>query len=190
MDVATAIRQRRSIRQFQQRPVDVELLIEMVSLARLHTSAGNRQPIRYAIIAAHMRDVVFSHLRWAAYLPEYKVLPDKRPGAYILIMANQEAGRYSLFEAGAAATNLMLAAQEMGLSSCCLGIANQRELCQSLMLPEKQEIIAAIAIGYPACNSRIVPFIDSVRYYQDDNGDFCVPKLDAKELIIYSDMSK
>ena len=190
MDVATAIRQRRSIRQFKQHPVNAEMLLEMIELARLHTSAANRQPIRYAIIAAQKREIVFSYLRWAAYLPEYEVLPEHRPEAYILIMADQEAGKYSLFEAGASATNLMLAAQEMGLSSCCLGITNQKDLCKELMLPKEQEIIVAIAIGYPACQSKIVPYQGSVQYYQDANGVFCVPKIDATELIIYADMPK
>lgn len=51
MQVQEAIRTRRSIRRFQDRPVDGETLKKLVDLARLHASGGNMQPLRYAVIA-------------------------------------------------------------------------------------------------------------------------------------------
>ncbi|MGI6739376.1 MAG: nitroreductase family protein [Christensenellales bacterium] len=190
MEVSTAIRQRRSIRRFQQHSVETYQLMELINLARFHTSVANRQPIRYAVIAGEKRDVVFSELRWATYLPDFKILSEQQPEAYILIMADQEAGKYGMFEAGAAATNLMLAAEEMGLSTCCLGVPNQKKLSRALELPQKQEIIVVIAIGYAACHSRTVPYEGDVRYFVDENGDFYVPKIDMKDLVLYIDLPK
>lgn len=188
MDVLTAIRQRRSIRKFRNIPVEPQLLTDLVDLARLHTSAANRQSIRYAIIAGEKRDAVFSCLRWAAYLPDFQILPEERPAAYILILTDTPAGKFNSFEAGAAATTLMVAAQEFGLSTCCLGIADHVMLRQLLQLPESKEVIVAIAIGYGSLGSQIVPYQGNIRYYTDKKGDFLVPKLGVNDLVIYSDL--
>lgn len=188
MDVLTAIRQRRSIRKFWNIPVEPQLLTNLVDLARLHTSAANRQPIRYAIIGGEKRNAVFSCLHWAAYLRDFEILPEQRPAAYILLLTEAPAGKFAAFEAGAAATNMMLAAQEFGLSSCCLGIADRTALQLSLRIPYSTEVIAAIAIGYGAHSSRTVPYQGSVRYTVDENGDFLVPKLTVNDVIIYSDL--
>jgi hypothetical protein len=47
-----------------------------------------------------------------------------------------------------------------------------------------------IAIGYAACHSRTVPYEGDVRYFVDENGDFYVPKIDMKDLVLYIDLPK
>lgn len=190
MDVLSAIHQRRSIRKFQNHEVAVKTLLRLVSLARLHASAANRQPIRYALIAEDKRDILFSCLRWAAYLPDFEILPEQRPAAYILVLTEESAGNFIAFEAGAAATNIMLAAQEFGLSTCCLGIADSETLERSLEIPKPYKPMVVIALGYGEHCSQAVPYNGSCRYYTDENGNFSVPKIDAKDLLVYADLSE
>ena len=75
MHVNDAIRQRRSIRLFQDTPVPKEILLEMADLARLYPSAGNMQPLRYAVVTQEpIRSRIFDCLYWAKYLPDYQIL--------------------------------------------------------------------------------------------------------------------
>ena len=127
-------------------------------------------------------------MRWAAYLPDFEILPEQRPAAYILVLTEESARKFTAFEAGAAATNIMLAAEEFGLSTCCLGIADTETLERSLEIPKPYKPMVAIALGFGAHCSRLVAFNGSYRYYPDKSGDFAVPKIDAKDLILYTDL--
>ena len=49
LTVAEAVRQRRSIRSFQRKPVSDEMVLEMLEAARLAPSASNSQPWRYVV---------------------------------------------------------------------------------------------------------------------------------------------
>ena len=49
MDINTAIMQRRSIRRFQRKPIEKQVLLDMIALSRLYASGGNLQPIRYVL---------------------------------------------------------------------------------------------------------------------------------------------
>ena len=89
MDVDTAIRQRRTIRRFQNRPVEPALLRELVDLARLHASGGNLQPLRYAVVSKRaLLGEVFDCFSWAMYLPDFVISEAQRPQAYILLLSD------------------------------------------------------------------------------------------------------
>lgn len=186
MHVNDAIRQRRSIRLFQDTPVPKEILLEMADLARLYPSAGNMQPLRYAVVTQEpIRSRIFDCLYWAKYLPDYQIPEDGRPQAYIVILGNRERCD---FDAGAAAMGLLLSAKEAGLEGCCLGIGEKAAVRQTLGLDDTLYPICAIALGYGAQKSVEAPYEDSFRYYRDEAGNFHVPKRSLEEVLIYSDL--
>lgn len=184
MEILEAIEKRRSIRRFQSKEIDIQILSKLVSLAALHTSAANRQPLRFAILTSENRESVHECFQWASSVKNFKISNGQRPRAYILILSEIKSDEFVYFEAGAAATNIMLAALQFNLSSCCLGVANQEQLAQILPTLNRFEIICAIALGYPDQRSVIVPYEGSNRYYQDSKGDMCVPKKDFQDLIL------
>ena len=188
MDMLTAIQERRSIRKFMNKPVDAQIMLKLIRLSRLYPSAGNRQSIRFGVIAGEQRNEVFHCLKWAAYLPDFEILPSQRPAAYIFLLTREGVDRFVPFEAGAAAATLMLAAQAYGLSTCCLGIADDNKVRKILNLPHPYEPIVTIAIGYGEQHGYVTEYQNSCRYYLDDNGNICVPKIDADKLIICSDL--
>ena len=186
MNVSEAIRQRRSIRLFRNEPVPKEVLLELADLARLYPSAGNMQPLRYAVVAQEpVRSQIFDCLYWAKYLPDFQIPEEKRPRAYIVILGNRERCD---FDAGAAAMGLLLAAKEAGLESCWLGIGEKDAVRQVLGLDEGLIPVCAIALGYGAQESVEVPYAGSIRYYRDDAGKVYVPKYSAEEVLAYSDV--
>ena len=186
MDVKTAILNRRSIRKFQPKSVDPAILKELIDLARFHATGGNLQPLRFGLIAGEqLRNDVFALLKWAMYLPEFTVSAEEQPGGYIVLFSDKE--KNPGFELGAASTTIMLAAESYGLGTCCLGAFSAPKLAELLQLPENLKPELVIALGYPAHESKAVPFTGNIKYTMDEKGDFSVPKLSLSEVLVYSD---
>ena len=156
MDIKTAITQRRTIRRFQNKAIDEQVLRNIIALSRLYASGANMQPIRYIAVTNQNRlDSVFATLRWAAYLPEFRIEYDSRPMAYIILTSDKSNCQFDL---GAAATTLMLAAEGEGLATCCLGSFDRSKLRKILLMKDGQEPLLVVALGYPAQTSRIVEY--------------------------------
>lgn len=188
MEVSQAILHRRSIRTFLPDPVPAKVLFHLVELSRLYASGANLQPVRYAVVtSAALRQSIFSQLKWAAYLPEFSPAPEQQPPAYILLLRDCNVSRECRFELGAAATNLMLAAQEQGLSTCCLGSFSPAQLTKLLGLAPQYVPELILAVGYGAGQSHAVPMDQSVQYRLDRHGELLVPKLATDRVIVYSD---
>ena len=184
MDIKTAITQRRTIRRFQNKPVDSDVLKELVKLSRLYASGGNLQPIRYAVVTnKELLDSVFDTLKWAAYLPGFEIKEEEQPMAYIVLTCDTNVKKNAQFDLGAASTTLMLAAESYGLSTCCLASFDRAKVTSLLELPENLEVLLVIAIGYPAQKSRVVDMVDDVKYFEDENGCLCVPKHTLEEVM-------
>ena len=194
MDTYKAILNRRSIRNFQKRAIDLNLLKRMVSAARLAPSAANMQPLEFFIVTEEILcDEVFKHLKWAGYIsPKGNPKPGQEPVAYIVVLINKRkvsrpvlkrdetAIRYSfkpdLRDVGAACQSILLLAQSYKIASCWLGVVNKPGIRKDLQLPKHLEVDSVIALGYPKMRSRIVTPTKSIQYYLDKQGTLCVPK--------------
>lgn len=186
MNVEKAILQRRSIRRFQPKPIPDEQLLKLCDLGRLYASGGNLQKIRYVIVSREpMKSRLYALLRWAAYLPDFRIAEDQHPAAYIILVG--KAGEKTDFDAGAAATTVMLAAEELGLASCCLGAIDRPAIASLLNLPETDSALYVLALGYADERSTEAPYSGSVRYFEDEAGVLHVPKHSLSEVLIQTD---
>ena len=184
MDIKSAIVHRRTIRRFTQEKITEENLLELINLSRLYASGGNLQPIRYiAVLSQQLVDDIFPTLRWSAYLPGFEIKEEHRPTAYIVLTADGCAKKNCQFDLGAAATTLMLAAEDYGIGTCCLASFNRTAIIDLLNVPGDQEPLLVIALGYPAQESRAVDCTGDIKYYEDDNGCLCVPKRCLKDIV-------
>ena len=185
MDVCQAIAKRRSIRKFHNRTIPPAVLERIVDLARYYPTPANLQPLRFIVTtnAGHCA-CVFSCLKWGGYLERYRIEPQNRPTAYILVLADPKLAASSAFSAGAAATELMLAAQAQGIASCCLTPARTGPIEASFSLdPNRLNLLCVIALGYGAQESQVVDQEDTPRYRLDDSGNLVVPKLRTEEIV-------
>ena len=188
MTTTDAMLQRRSIRKFLPKEIPYPALKNIVELARLYPSGGNLQPLRFAILSAkELTDALFEDLRWAMYLPDYTIEETEKPTAYIVILRDEAIKKNCDYDVGAASTMVMLAATEQGLASCPIGNFHAGRLSQLLNLPQSIQPELVIALGYPAQESRVIPMADSVRYTQNENGDFLVPKWSTEEVLVFTD---
>ena len=186
MNVENAILQRRSIRRFLPKAVPDEMLLKLCDLGRLYASGGNLQKIRYAIVSKEpTKSRIYRALRWAAYLPGFPIAENQHPAAYLILVGKE--GEKTDFDAGAAATTVMLAAEEMGLSSCCLGAIDREAIASVLSLPETERVLYVLALGYADEKSVAEPYTDTVRYSEDGEGVLHVPKYSLREVLISTD---
>lgn len=186
MQTLKAMEKRRSIRKFCAEPVPVSVLKEIVEVARLYPSGGNLQPVRFGIVTAKaLTDAVFEDLKWAMYLPGYTIGENERPTAYIVLLRDAVVKKKCDYDIGAASTMVMVAAADKGLASCPIGNFSAANLQALLSLSGNLQPELVIALGYPAQESRVVPMADTVRYTQDAQGDFLVPKWSSEEVLVF-----
>ncbi len=186
MNTLDAMRLRRSIRKFHPKPVPAEQLREIVEVSRLYPSGGNHQPIRFGLVTApELADAVFAQLRWAMYLPDYQIAENQRPTAYIVLLRDTAVRRSCDYDVGAASTMVMLAATEKGLSTCPIANFSAPKLSALLELPESLHPELVFAVGYGAQESRVVPMEDTLRYTQDEAGNFLVPKRSVEDILVF-----
>lgn len=188
MHTFDAMLQRRSIRKFRPEPIPADCLKEIVEISRLYPSGGNLQPVRFAIVSSPaLCDWIFTDLRWAMYLPDYTIAEEERPAAYIVLLRDETVKKKCDYDIGAASTMVMLAAADKGLASCPIGNFHAGRLSALLNLPESIKPELVIALGYPAQESRVVPLEDSIRYTQDADGNFLVPKWNTEDVLAFTD---
>lgn len=145
---------RRSVRRYQPRPVADEHLKNILQAAMAAPSACAKDPWQFHVLKNDA-------LRRAAadLLPNGRFLAQAPSGMVVCGDLRRAQGgelSYLIQDCAAAIENLLLAANQLGLGACWLGVHPRTErvnaLRQLLKQPDDVIPIAAIAIGWPAEN--------------------------------------
>ena len=180
----------RSIRRFyEDTPVSLKALRELVDLARLTPSGANLQPLKYAVSKDKaLNEKIFSTLAWAGYLKDWVGLyPGERPGGYIIILGDKEVSATFGCDHGIAAQTICLGAAEMGLGACMIGSIKRQELLEIVGIPgERYDILLVIALGKPRerIELEIVTEPARIEYYRDENEVHHVPKRRLEDVLL------
>jgi nitroreductase len=179
----------RSYRRFYQDiPVSLETLKELVDLARLSGSGANKQPLKYVLSCdPAMNARIFPELAWAGYLKDWPG-PEagERPAAYVIILGDKTVSQTFGCDHGIAAQSILLGAVELGLGGCIIGSIRKAELSRSLAIPAEYEILLVIALGKPketVVLEAVGPDGD-IRYWRDEQAIHHVPKRSLGEIIV------
>lgn len=182
------IAKNRSYRRFYQDvPVSIEVLKDLIELARLSPSAANRQPLKYILsnkLETNLK--IFSCLSWASYLTDWPGPEEgERPPAYIVMLGDSRITDNYFCDYGIAAQSILLGAVEKGLGGCIFGSVNREKLREKLKIPSYYDILQVIAIGKPKETVVIETALNGeIKYWRDENGVHHVPKRPLDELII------
>jgi len=184
-EIYRIILKRRSIRRFNQKPIKLDILKKFVNAARLAPSAANLQPLEFLVVNdKDLCSKVFEALNWAGYIkPEWFPNENERPTAYIIILVKDSKNIWYLRDVSFATSNIVLCAEGEGLASCILCNIDKEKIRESLKIPEQIIIDSVIALGYGAEQSIVEDFVDSVKYYRDENQVLHVPKRKLKDII-------
>ena len=193
--IADLVQANRSCRRFyEDQPVDVKTLEELVNLARLSASGANLQPLKYILSCQpEINAKIFSCLGWAAYLKDWPGPdPGERPSAYIVILGDATISKDFGVDHGIAGQSALLGAREKGLAGCMIATVNRNRLRDILAIEAHLQILLVLAIGKPREEAVIetVGPDDSIRYWRDAEGVHHVPKRRLREIIVASHASK
>ena len=187
MRVTEAIILRRTKRKYLNKKVEFEKLKELIEYARFTPLGANLQALKYAIINdEELVEKVFSFTKWSGYHPEDAPDISEQPPSYIAILGDKKIKPSENFEidAGAAGATILLAAEDMGLSSCWLGAINREEISKLLGLSDNLSLLYLIALGYSDQKARAVLLESDIKYYTDEDGVLNVPKRSLDEILI------
>ena len=159
-EVVDAIMARRSVRKYLDKPVEHEKLAIVAKCGIYAPNALNRQ--EWAVRVVENGDFIKGttelflreHPNIAEKDPEFKNMYRNAPN--IIVVAIPKDDSFGAVNAGLMGENMMLAAQSLGLGTCCLGSAaaflNTCEACApfvaQLNLPDNYTICYVLAIGY------------------------------------------
>ncbi len=159
MNTLESIRTRRSVRKFTEQPVPHEVLEEIIADAAYAPSWKNTQISRYiaiegreAIDALAAKYAAFNAgtLSTAPLLIAQTCIKNRsgyeRDGSF----STDRGDGWQMYDCGIAAQTFCLAAHERGLGTVIMGIFDRPALETYLKVPENQELVALIAVGYPA----------------------------------------
>lgn len=161
--VVDAIEARRSIRAYKDQPVEREKLQKLAEYGVMAPSAMNRQEWELRIVdskewidnctAAYLKAVEGTDKAKYMLTPTFKNIFRNAP-AVIFVAAPE--GTFSDVNIGMLGENIMLAATELGLGTCCLGSVlpmfaepAMTEYASSLGFSEGYNLRFALAVGYP-----------------------------------------
>lgn len=160
MTVKECILTRRSVRKFKDTPVDHALLEEIIRVASYYPSWKHTQIARFIAVEGELKDRIADEC-FSEY-PYNGVIAKGAPMLIALCMVTKRSGferdgsystwregSWQMFDAGIAAHSFCLTCHDNGLGSVVLGIFDQEPISALLEIPEGQELVALIPIGYP-----------------------------------------
>ena len=179
----------RSYRRFDESVnIPHDTLVQLVELARLSASGANRQPLKFMLSSDPQKNaIIFPHLAWAGYLTDWPGPEEgERPSAYILILGDTEISKNVGCDHGIAAQSMLLGAVELGFGGCMIASIKRQELQHALGLPDRYEILLALALGKPKETIVIETAAadGDIKYWRDAQGVHHVPKRALDELIL------
>lgn len=187
MPIIEKMQSRRTYRRFEQKAVPQNVVEDIVEAVRLSSCGANRQAVRLVVIqnpetVAKVQPLV----KWAAYLPPEQGTPkaDELPTLYVAVLQDTSIPGDLNTDTGIALANMTMAAWDSGIGSCIMGAINRPALTELLDIKEPEKLAFMVAFGYPTHKSYVVPLTEetSVKYYLDENRDYCVPKRSKEEI--------
>lgn len=148
MDILEIIKTRRSIRRFLDRTIPDDLVEKILEAGRWAPSGLNNQPWRFAVVAdPGLKEGLSKLTRYSRIV--------QGAGVLIPVFLNNAESYHRIKDAqaiGACLQNMLLEAHSMGLGAVWLGeiIKSDREIRNLLGLGDELELMAVLAIGYPA----------------------------------------
>src|SRR5215510_3779320 len=144
MNVYEAVRSKRAIRQFQEKPLPDEVVQQILNAGRLSQSSKNTQPWQFIAIRDRATLEALSKTgTWAGHLAGAAL------GVVILTTDPGEKFQ-TMFDAGQTAAYMQLAAWELGIGSCIASIYEGEQARGILHFPVEWFLHIAISFGYPA----------------------------------------
>ncbi len=148
MELIEVIKKRRSIRAYEETPVEKEKLLQVLEAGRLAPSSLNEQ--EWKLVVVQSREII--EKLYHACLEEAYVKE-----APVIIAACGTKPDYAMrcgqraypIDVSIAVTHMILRAADLGLGTCWLGSFYEDKVKRALGIPEQIRVVAVVTLGYP-----------------------------------------
>jgi nitroreductase len=176
-DTLKIIYDRRAIRKYKDKPVEIELIERIIDAGRMAPSAMNRQSWKFHVltntetikafskeivsiaakkfIKTGLRQIIKSITSMFHFSAAFDVLKSGDPvfyGAPVVIFISAPVdNEWAELDIGMCSQNMMLAAKSIGLDSCPIGFGKfiqQTKIFSRLKIPETEQVYFSIILGY------------------------------------------
>jgi len=149
MNVFEAIKKRRSVRSYLDKPIEDEKLNAVLEAGRLAPSAKNRQEWRFIVVKdSELRRRIGEAANGQSFVGEAPVVVVACGVVDGYVMS---CGQPSYpIDVAIALDHISLAAVELGLGTCWIGAFNEGKVKEILGIPEEVRVVELMPIGYPA----------------------------------------
>ena len=157
MDLLELLKQRKSVRDFLDRPVERKEIMTCLEAARVAPSACNSQPWKFIIVddrelkeklCARAFSGIYSINSFCKTAPVMVVVVSEKSRFLARIGGLFRGTKYYLIDIGIACEHFVLQAEELGLGTCWIGWFNEGAVKSLLGVPESKKIDVLIALGY------------------------------------------
>lgn len=152
------VQRRRSVRRYEDRPVERQKITRCLEAARLAPSASNSQPWSFVVVeepglrralAACARGPLGSFNTFVGRAPVLVAVVRESPKAVTRLGGLIKGRDFALIDTGIAAAHFCLQAAELGLGTCMLGWFDERGVQRVLGVPRGRRVHLLITLGYP-----------------------------------------
>ncbi len=152
------IKQRQSVRKYQDKAVEQEKIEQLIEAVHIAPSACNSQPWKLIIVndpelknkvakATSSKTVPIN--KFVSQAPVIAVLVIEKAKLIAQISGKVKDQEYSQYDIGIAAGHFCLQATELGLGTCIIGWFDGKKIQQLLNIPSKRKVGLLITLGYP-----------------------------------------
>ena len=144
MNVSDAIRTKRAVRKFQEKPVPEDVILAILNAGRRSQSSKNEQTWQFiAIRDRAILKALSQYGTWAGHLAGAALA--------VAILTPDPTRKFQImFDAGQAAAYMQLLAWELGVGSCLASIYEHEKAREILGFPAEWHLRIALSFGYPA----------------------------------------
>ena len=157
MALLDLIRQRKSVREFLDKPVEREKIEMCLEAARLAPSESNSQPWRFIVVddkelKDRLCDAAFGGLyfinSFCKTAPVIVAVISEKSKFIARVGGMFRGVKFYLIDIGITCEHFVLEAEELGLGTCWIGWFNEGGVKSVLKVPQSKKIDILIALGY------------------------------------------
>ena len=149
MNVIDAIKKRKSVRNFLDKPIEEKKLRDVLEAGRVAPSAKNRQEWRFIVVKdREVRRKIVEAAKGQSFVGEAPVIivACAIDDGYVMTC-----GQLSYpIDVAIALDHISLAAVELGLGTCWIGAFYEDKIKEILGIPNGVRVVDLMPIGYPA----------------------------------------
>ena len=155
MEFSEVVRERYSCKSYESRQIEQEKLDQILEAGRLAPTAKNLQEQHIYVVQSEKGLAKIDKLTRCRYgAPTVLMVAFDKNNVFTYPGGKRDSG---IEDAAIVATHLMLAAKDAGVESCWLNLFDPEEAVKEFGLPDHEEVLMLLDLGYPAEDAGPLP---------------------------------